>query len=131
MAKAKKMTAKEKKDNKEFFEALRQMSAERGIPEEFIAEKIADAIVVAARKDFGNSDIVTCTIDPEKEIFAVVARKEIVDQVDNPFTQISRDEESSRTPASNQIKLIDCAVTGKSKWISAAVDMICAHWRGD
>lgn len=36
--------------------------------------------------------------------------------------QISRDEESSRTPASNQIKLIDCAVTGKSKWISAAVE---------
>ena len=33
--------------NKEFFEALRLMEEERGIPREFIADKIAEAIVVA------------------------------------------------------------------------------------
>jgi len=95
-----KMTAKEKKDNKEFFEALRLMANERGIPQEFIAEKIADAIVVAARKDYGGSDIVTCIIDPENEIFSVVARKQIVDEVEDPFTQISRDDASAYDPKS-------------------------------
>ena len=39
MAKAK-MTAKEKKDNKELFEAIRFMEQEKGVPGEFIAEKI-------------------------------------------------------------------------------------------
>ena len=87
-----KLTAKEKKDNKEFFEALRQMEQERGIPVEFLVEKVSEAIIVTARKDFGNQDIVTCTIDLEKEIFMVTARKEVVDVVENPFTQISKED---------------------------------------
>lgn len=99
MAKVK-MTAKEKKDNKEFFEALKLMEEERGIPREFIAEKIADAIIVAARKDYGGNDIVSCNIDTEKEIFLVVAKKEIVDQVEDPFTQISKEEAEQIDPKS-------------------------------
>ena len=43
---AKRMTAKEKKDNKEFFAALKMMEEERGIPCEFIADKISEAITV-------------------------------------------------------------------------------------
>jgi len=89
MAKAK-ISAKEKKEIKEFFEALKGMEEEKGIPKEFIAEKISEAITVAARKDYGGNDIVTCIIDTENEIFRVVARKEIVDEVENPFTQISK-----------------------------------------
>ena len=59
-------TSKAKTDNnKEFFEALKLMEEERGIPREFIADKIAEAIVVAARKDYGGSDIVSCVIDTE------------------------------------------------------------------
>ena len=81
---ARRMTAKEKKDNKEFFEALRLMEEERGIPKEFIAEKIADAIVVAARKDYGGNDIVSCIIDTENEVFSVTARTERVDEVEDP-----------------------------------------------
>ena len=70
-------------DNKEFFAALEAMEEERGIPKEFLADKIADAIVVAARKDFGGREIVSCIIDPEKKIFSVWARKEVVEEVDD------------------------------------------------
>ena len=79
MARAKK-NVKAEIDNSEFFEALRLMEEERGIPQKFIAEKFAEAIVVAARKDFGGNDIVSCTIDPENKIFSVVARKEIAEK---------------------------------------------------
>lgn len=112
MAKSK-MTAKEKKDNKEFFEALRQMEAERGIPAHFIAEKIADAIVVAARKDFGSSDTVSCVIDTEKEIFLVTARKEIVDTVENSATQISREDAAAIDVASLESGFIDIKLDPK------------------
>lgn len=112
MAKAR-MTAKEKKDNKEFFEALRLMEEEKGIPCEFIAEKIADAIVVAARKDFGGSDIVSCIIDTEKEIFSVVARKEIVEEVENPFTQISREDAAAIDPKSLEEGFIEIKLDPK------------------
>lgn len=87
-------------DNSEFFEALRLMEEERGIPMQFIAEKIADAIVVAARKDYGGSDIVSCVIDPDNKIFNVIARKEIVDEVEDSFTQISKEDAAAIDPNS-------------------------------
>ena len=90
MARAKKSVKKEI-DNNEFFEALRLMEEERGIPQKFIAEKIADAIVVAARKDFGGSDIVSCVIDPENKVFTVTARKTVVDEVLDPYTEIDKE----------------------------------------
>ena len=77
MAKARKKTVEN--DNSEFFEALRLMEEERGIPQQFIAEKIADAIVVAARKDYGGNDIVSCVIDPENKIVAVYMKNSRVD----------------------------------------------------
>lgn len=101
-------TAKSKTDNnKEFFTALRLMEEERGIPAEFIAEKIADAIVVAARKDFGGSDIVSCVIDVEKEVFNVTARKTVVDEVTNPYTEILREDAAAIDSASTENGFVD------------------------
>lgn len=91
MARAKKVK-KDEVNYAEFFEALKLMGEEKGIPKEFIAEKIADAIVVAARKDFGGNEIVTCTIDVDKEIFVVTARKTVVDEVMDPYTEISKED---------------------------------------
>ena len=93
-------SAQEKKDIREFFEALNLMSQERGIPQEFIAEKIADAIIVAARKDYGNNDNVSCIIDPEKEIFSVTVRKTIVDEVLDPATEITAEDAAAINPKS-------------------------------
>ena len=93
--------------NKEFFEALRLMEEERGIPREFIADKIAEAIVVAARKDYGGNDIVSCVIDTEKEIFSVTARKTIVDEVTDPYTEISKEDAAAIDPASIEHGFID------------------------
>ena len=106
MARAKK-TVKNEVDYSEFFEALRLMEEERGIPQQFIAEKIADAIVVAARKDYGGSDIVSCVIDTEKKIFSVTAKKEIVDEVEDPFTQISKEEAAKIDPNSLELGFVD------------------------
>ncbi|MBE6797983.1 MAG: transcription termination/antitermination protein NusA [Ruminococcaceae bacterium] len=80
------------KDTKEFFAALKMMEEEKGVPQQYLAEKIANAIVVAMRKDYGSNDNVSCVIDPEKMIFAVTVRKEIVDEIEDPTTQILRDE---------------------------------------
>ena len=99
---ASRKASKTKDNNREFFDALKLMEEERGIPAEFIAEKISEAIVVAARKDFGGNDIVSCTIDPEKEIFSVTARKTVVDEVTDPYTEISKEDASAIDPAAVQ-----------------------------
>ena len=111
MAKTK-LTAKEKKDSKEFFEALKMLEEERGVPKEFIAQRMADAIIVAARKDYGN-DTVSCIIDTEKEIFTVVARKTIVDTVEDPFSQISKEDAAAIDPKSLDDGFIDIKLDPK------------------
>ena len=108
-----KLTAKEKKDNKEFFEALKLMEEEKGIPKEFIAEKISEAIIVAARKDYGASDIVSCVIDTENEVFAVFVRKEIVDTVEDPFSQISKEDAANIDSKSLKDGFIDIRLDPK------------------
>ncbi len=106
MARAKKVTKKEI-DNAEFFEALRLMEEERGIPAQFIADKFAEAIVVAARKDFGGNDIVSCVINPENQIFTVTARKTVVDEVLDPYTEISKEAAAQIDPLSVENGFVD------------------------
>ena len=100
-------------DNSEFFEALRLMEEERGIPAQFIAEKISEAIVVAARKDYGGNDIVSCVIDAENKVFNVIARKEIVDEVEDPFTQISKEDAAAIDPASLEVGFVEIKLDPK------------------
>ncbi len=71
-----------------FFEALETMEKEKGISREYIAEKIAGAIVVSAKKDYGSKDVVFCNIDCEKKIFDVFVKKTVVDEVEDPDTEI-------------------------------------------
>ena len=112
MARGKK-TVKAQNDNSEFFEALKLMEEERGIPQQFIADKFAEAIVVAARKDYGGNDIGTCVIDPENKIFTVTARKEIVDEVEDRFTQISKSVAADIDPSSLERGFIDIKLDPK------------------
>lgn len=110
MAKSKKAV---KDNNREFFDALKFMEQERGIPQEFIADKIAEAITVAARKDYGGNDIVSCVIDPEKEIFQITARKTVVDDVADPYTEISREEAAVIDPKSVEEGFVDIKLDPK------------------
>lgn len=103
MAKAKSV----KNQSKEFFEALRFMEAEKGIPAEYIAEKISAAIVVALRKDYGTTENITCTIDCEKEIFKVILRKDIVEEVTDPRVQILRDEAKAQYKAKADAEFVE------------------------
>ncbi|MBR4973390.1 MAG: transcription termination/antitermination protein NusA, partial [Clostridia bacterium] len=107
---AKKKTVKNGIDNSEFFEALRLMEEEKGIPQKYIAEKFAEAIVVAARKDYGGNEIVSCVIDPEKQIFTVTARKEVVDVVEDSFTQISREDAAAIDPNSVELGFVEISL---------------------
>ncbi len=100
-------------DKKEFFAALAAMEEQRGIPKESLAQKIAEAIVVAARKDFGGREIVSCVIDTEKEIFSVWARKEIVDEVEDRFCQITKEEAAKIDPKSVEQGFVDIPLDPK------------------
>lgn len=78
--------------NNEFFDALKAMGSEKNIPEEYLAQKISSAIVVALRKDYGGNDIVTCNINCENGIFTVSVRKNVVETVENIYTDIALED---------------------------------------
>ena len=76
----------------EFFEALKFMEQEKGIPAEYIAEKIAAAIVVSVKKDYGSKDIVFCNIDCEERTFSAFVRKNVVEEIEDADTDILLDD---------------------------------------
>lgn len=81
--------SKENKDTREFFEALSQMEQEKGISAEYLAEKIETAIVTAVKKEYGGRDIVFCEIDLEHQSMRVYVRKNVVEEVEDPYTDLT------------------------------------------
>lgn len=83
--------------NGEFFEALSMLEKERGLPAEYLLEKITNAIVIAVKKDYDVEDEnVSVVIEPETGKFNVALLKDIVEEVENPHTQISLEEALSQ-----------------------------------
>ena len=78
--------------NKEFFAALNMLEKEKGIPKEYMYEKIEAALVSAFKKEYGNNTNVRIVIDEHKEDVRVYQQKEVVEVVENPETQISLEE---------------------------------------
>jgi N utilization substance protein A len=81
-----------KKMNKEFFEAVAMMEKEKGVPAEYLYEKIAAAIVTAVRKDFGGKEVVSCEINPEKLEMNVYHNLTVVEEVEDPDAEISLED---------------------------------------
>ena len=78
--------------NKEFFEAVAIMEKEKGIPAEYLYEKIQNAIVVAIKKEYNGKDVITCEIDPEKSEMNVYYCRTVVDEVVDPDMEISLED---------------------------------------
>lgn len=78
--------------NKEFFAALAMLEKEKGIPKEYMYEKIEAALVSAFKKEYGNNTNVRIAINEEKEDIRMYYQKEVVEEVEFPETQISLEE---------------------------------------
>ena len=74
----------EKPDNKnEIFEALQLLEKERGIPVDFMLEKIKKAILTACKNSYDNEDAVI-DLNPETGMFEVRLKMIAVDDVWEP-----------------------------------------------
>lgn len=73
--------------NKEFFEALALLEKEKGIPTDFMLDRINKAIVTACKNNYGNEDVLI-DINPDRNKFEVYLRKEVVDDVLDPDKEI-------------------------------------------
>ena len=78
--------------NTEFFTALDMLQKEKGIPPEYMYEKIEAALTAAYKKEYGNNTNVRVVIDPAKKDVRIYQQKEVVEEVTDPETQISLED---------------------------------------
>ncbi len=78
-------------DNKEFFEAIKLLEKEKGIPAEILCERIQAAIVSAIKGEQGR-DIGYCDVDFEEGTMAVYLRKNVVSEITDPITDLLPEE---------------------------------------
>lgn len=82
--------------NAEFFNALDALEKEKGIPKEYMLEKVEAGLVSAFKKEFGQTNV-RVAIDPVKKTVKVFEQKEIVEVVENPKTQISLEDAKAKS----------------------------------
>ena len=107
--------------NKEFFVALDMLEREKGIPKEYMIEKIEAALLSACRKEYGSNTLVRVNIDPVKEDVKVYIQKEVVEEVVDPQCQISLEDAKALSRRNTLGKLVETEVKTKSvRRLSAA-----------
>lgn len=74
--------------NKEFFEALEELSMEKGINKNYLLDAIENALVMAYKRNFNSSENVKIVIDEEKAQIKVYSLKEVVEEVFDPAIEI-------------------------------------------
>ena len=76
----------------EIFAALAMLEKERGIPQDFMMEKIVQALITAYKRDHEDVENVEVDVNEEKRDLKMFVVKEVVDEVENPAAQMSAEE---------------------------------------
>lgn len=101
------------KMSKEFFEAVKMLEAEKGIPADYLYEKISAAIIVAAKHDYNGKDIVHCDIDEEKQKIKVYVRKNVVEEIEDPDTDLTLEQAQAIRKSAKVGKTVDIPLKTK------------------
>ena len=99
MAKKKIAAKSTELDAKEFFAAISDIEKDKGIPKAYMLEKITQALVAAYKRDHeGITDNVVVDANEELETVRMFVKKDVVEAVDNPHTEISLEEARRALP---------------------------------
>lgn len=100
MAKKLKKTQKTNElDGKEFFAAISLIEKEKGIPKAYMLDKITQALISAYKRDHeGIGDNLTVDTDENKGEVRMFVKKDVVETVDNPSTELSLEDARNSLP---------------------------------
>ncbi len=76
----------------DFMNAINDLVKEKGITRDVLMEAIESALVAAYKKNYGTSQNVRVVFDDDMGGFEVLMRKDVVEEVEDEFTEISIDE---------------------------------------
>lgn len=96
---ASKVTKSNELDGKEFFAAISLIEKEKGIPKSYMLDKITQALVSAYKRDHeGLNDNIFVEANEENGDVRMFAKKDVVETVDNPASELSLDEARRTLP---------------------------------
>ena len=99
--------------NTEFFNALDLLEQTKGIPKDYMIEKVEAALISAFKKEYGKANV-RVVIDPEKKDVRVYECKEIVENVEDPETQISLEDAKAHNRRSTVGGVLETEVKTKA-----------------
>lgn len=76
----------------DFMNAIDDLIKEKGLTKEIVMEAIESALVAAYKKNYGTSQNVRVAFDGDLEGLEVLMSKDVVEEVEDEFTQISLEE---------------------------------------
>ena len=100
--------------NSELIDALNQIEKEKDISKDILLEAMENSLVAACKNHFGKADNIRVNIDRETGEVTVYAEKEIVEEVTDKVTQISKAEAILRFPKNNLGDIVHVEVTPKN-----------------
>lgn len=100
--------------NKDFFDALDLLEKEKGIPKDYMLEKVETALLSAYKKDTGGKDNAHVKIDPDKKEIKLYKQLTVVEEVTNPNTEISLEEAHQKSKKYNVGDIIEVEVRTKN-----------------
>ncbi len=83
---------------RELIEALEQIAREKGITKEMLLETIEAALITAYKKNFGTSQNVRVSIDPDTGEVHVYSQQEVVEAPEDDFLEISLADAKAKNP---------------------------------
>lgn len=100
---------------KKFFEALNIIEKDKGVPREVVLEAFKQGIISAYRKNYGkDSGEVRVEVDEETAKIGIFAKKTVVEEVNNPTTEISVEDAHKISKSAKLGDVIDVEVTPKN-----------------
>ena len=78
--------------NAEFFEALDLLEKEKGIPKDYMLEKIEAALTGALKREIGGAGNIRIKLDPEKKDMRVYRVRTVVEEVTDEFNELTLDQ---------------------------------------
>lgn len=100
--------------NKELIEALDLLEKEKNISKATLLEAIENSLLTACKNHFGKADNVKVVINPESGDFSVYAEKEVVEEVEDPITQVSLAEAKMKDPKYDLGDVVQFPIESKS-----------------
>jgi N utilization substance protein A len=97
--------------NLEFLEALDDLEREKHMSKDMLIEAIESALVSAYKKNYGTSQNVRVDIDRQTGDINVFMRRDIVEEVEDPFSQASLEEAQEIDPEYEIGDVIEYQVT--------------------